>query len=796
MAEPASAGTAALKVVPQLVKTFSRDLVTQMTGPAQKGAAKTGQETGKRFGTSFTSGIRTGVGPLRTVFRGFGPQLAAAFGGAAIVGAIKSVTDEARESAKVGRQTQAVLKATGGVANVSAKDVDRLASSLMRTVAVDDEIIATGANMLLTFKNVRNEVGKGNNIFDQATAAAVDMTAAMNAGAVTQEGLQASTIRLGKALNDPLKGMTALQRVGVTFTQGQKDQIKALVESGRTMDAQRIILAELKSEFGGAAAAAVDPWQRVGVVLGEVKEQIGTALMPVLDSVALWLSETIPAAVATASTALRTLKDWWDDNKTSVETLTRILVDTFVPGVGESDTAVKDFTTSLGTLKNFLTDLAVFVLELTKIWLGLEHVTIGLISVYGSMTIAAGHVINAIDKLSGGTGHAGDQFVKFGRQVKDQATAELNAVRQAAKDAQAAIDRLHGKDVTITGTTTLQFTKTFTKQDWNAARLAAGRMAKGGLVRGPGGPTSDMVPAMLSAGEAVVPARLVPQIAPWLASEGIPGFANGGLATKIGQTGTAHAGVGKLMDRWGTLQLAALVKTLVGGAGSAAIKAFIRSTDRLPYIWGGAGPGGYDCSGLVSAVLGKMTGKGGGHGQRYFTTSSIRAGILGIKPGLGGTLQIGVTAGTGHMAGRYGGLGFEAESTRTGIKIGGAASPPESFARKFHLARGGRIDQELIDLFARSGADIGGDPGKLRINGQVFDRGGTLSPGLNLLANRTGRPEPLVPVGQGGHITVNVTVNGAVGNPHDIARVLAPAIRQEIKQAQRSGGVPAREQLR
>jgi hypothetical protein len=93
------------------------------------------------------------------------------------------------------------------------------------------------------------------------------------------------------------------------------------------------------------------------------------------------------------------------------------------------------------------------------------------------------------------------------------------------------------------------------------------------------------------------------------------------------------------------------------------------------------------------------------------------------------------------MAGRYGGLGFEAESTRTGIKVGAAASRPESFARHFHLAKGGRIDAEMLARFAQvRGLDIGGDAGRLRINGKVLDDGGWLMPG-QIGANLTRRPE-------------------------------------------------------
>jgi hypothetical protein len=119
-----------------------------------------------------------------------------------------------------------------------------------------------------------------------------------------------------------------------------------------------------------------------------------------------------------------------------------------------------------------------------------------------------------------------------------------------------------------------------------------------------------------------------------------------------------------------------------------------------------------------------------GHGQRVWTTSSIRAGMLGIKPGLGGVLQIGVTPSRGHMAGRYGGLGFEAESSKTGIKIGSAASSPESFSRHFYMAKGGLVDERMLAILAQlHGLDVGGDQGRLRINGKVLDSGGWLMPG-------------------------------------------------------------------
>jgi hypothetical protein len=64
-----------------------------------------------------------------------------------------------------------------------------------------------------------------------------------------------AAIQLGKALNDPTQGVSALSRVGVSFTDVQKDMIKKLQESGDMMGAQRIILGELEKQFGGTAEA-------------------------------------------------------------------------------------------------------------------------------------------------------------------------------------------------------------------------------------------------------------------------------------------------------------------------------------------------------------------------------------------------------------------------------------------------------------------------------------------------------------------------------------------------------------
>ena len=225
---------------------MARKISVEIVGDARslEKAFSKSSKSAKRFQGDMDKTNRKG----KSTFGGLGRVAgfaAGAIGTYGLAQGVRAVVGEMSEAQKVGAQTGAVIKSTGGAANVSAKQVDALAESLLKKCGVDDEVIKSGENMLLTFTNIRNEQGKGNKIFDEATKATLDLSVA------TGKDMTNAAVLVGKALNDPKKGLTALRRVGVQFTDAQEDQIKALVKSGKTMDAQKIILRELQKEFGG-----------------------------------------------------------------------------------------------------------------------------------------------------------------------------------------------------------------------------------------------------------------------------------------------------------------------------------------------------------------------------------------------------------------------------------------------------------------------------------------------------------------------------------------------------------------
>lgn len=258
-----------------------------------QGRVREDQRAMMRESSQMTGGMkRTGAGMMGMA--GSARLLAGTAGIGAVAIALRTMYQEQAQSQTVGAQTEAVLKSTGSVAGVSAGQMSRLAEALSQKAAVDDEAVQSAGNLLLTFTQVRNEAGRGNDVFTQAMSLTTDLSRAWG------KDLSGSAVLVGKALNDPVRGVSALSRVGIQFTSQQKEQIKTLVESGRTMDAQKIILGELRTQVGGSAEAygktmpgAVD---RAKVSFQNMAETLGGKLAPAASAAADFVTGLIDTA--------------------------------------------------------------------------------------------------------------------------------------------------------------------------------------------------------------------------------------------------------------------------------------------------------------------------------------------------------------------------------------------------------------------------------------------------------------------------------------------------------------------
>ena len=201
------------------------------------------------------------------------------------------------EQEKAEAKLNAVLKSTGGVAGLTAKELTTMASAFQQVTTFGDEAIIGAQSLLLTFTQVGEEV------FPQATETILNMSAAMG------QDLKQTTLQLGKALNDPIKGVAALSRVGVQLTETQKDQIETFANLGDVASAQKVILGELETQFGGLARATTQTTsgalEQMKNALGDTAETMGDLFAPMVRKSAI----RIAASAKIMSQAFVNLKD-------------------------------------------------------------------------------------------------------------------------------------------------------------------------------------------------------------------------------------------------------------------------------------------------------------------------------------------------------------------------------------------------------------------------------------------------------------------------------------------------------
>lgn len=307
------AGELAVKVTAD-TNRLAKDLNDQTTRAG--GQAATG------FGSTFTAGLK---------------KVAIAAGGILAVGKVASFMQESAllaEAANTANSRLAEALANAGeAAGAATGRQQELAEAISKATGIQDEQIKAGQAVLATFHQVAASAGDMGGTMDRATQAAVDMSAA-GFGSVESASLQ-----LGKALNDPIAGITALNRSGVTFTDAQKDLVKAMVESGDVAGAQALILGEVESQVGGIAEATADTSAIMAVEWQNAKESIGQVLLPVMEALAGFVTDTLVPAITgfagwvtdTMVPALKDLADWFERNQTPIKIIAGLILAVLAP---------------------------------------------------------------------------------------------------------------------------------------------------------------------------------------------------------------------------------------------------------------------------------------------------------------------------------------------------------------------------------------------------------------------------------------------------------------------------------
>jgi len=162
-----------------------------------------------------------------------------------------------------------------------SKQLDELKAAADRlgdaTLFSQDDFIQS-FNVLSSFRAIAVES------FTEVSSVAADIAQVMGSD------VKSATVQLAKALEDPKRGLTALSRSGITFNEAQTETIKKLVDSGKLLDAQALILETIKGQYEGAGEAAGKGFAGALDLLsensGDAAEALGKGLEPAATAAA------------------------------------------------------------------------------------------------------------------------------------------------------------------------------------------------------------------------------------------------------------------------------------------------------------------------------------------------------------------------------------------------------------------------------------------------------------------------------------------------------------------------------
>ena len=207
----------------------------------------------------------------------------------AIVKFGQSCVQSATQAGKAFNILDNTIKATGADAWTSTKELSDLAKNLSDSTNYAITEIESMQSVLLGFRNITGDA------FSEASEAIMDMATVMGMD------LKSATQTVGKALDDPIKGLDSLRRQGFQFTDEQKEELAQLVKNGKQLEAQKIILEELSTTYGGASKAGQDSFAKQRHAIENFRDTLGGKLIPVMNVFAENTSKTLNTFTDTIS---------------------------------------------------------------------------------------------------------------------------------------------------------------------------------------------------------------------------------------------------------------------------------------------------------------------------------------------------------------------------------------------------------------------------------------------------------------------------------------------------------------
>lgn len=223
-----------------------------------------------------------------STFKRIGTRIVEAFSIYALAEFVKKSVEVTEIFERTKRVVEQAIKTTGGAAGVTTDQFLKLGDTMALATGIATTTINSANQQLLAFTNIRNEVGKGNDIFTRAASSIQDISVRTGLGSIS------IARSLGKALEDPAKASLVLRRASILLTKTQQDQIKVFQKNHDILGAQKIILDAISQKFGGAAKAASDPLKQLAEATNQIERSLGEALLPTIDDLAKSIVRHVP----------------------------------------------------------------------------------------------------------------------------------------------------------------------------------------------------------------------------------------------------------------------------------------------------------------------------------------------------------------------------------------------------------------------------------------------------------------------------------------------------------------------